>query len=368
MDKVCVFCGKQPVSKTNEHVLPQWLIELTGNPKRLAHFGLDFNKVKPEQRSYSFDSFKFPACNFCNATFSELESLANPIMSKMLSNEAISASEIITLLDWFDKVRIGLWLAYYYLDKNPAGIEPNFYIAQRIRLYDRMVLICRADTASKMLSFVGCDSPIFSLLPSCFCLVVNHLVFLNISYHFLFSRRFGFPYPKASYLQPKGNNTVEMKFVHGRQRIMRPLLKKPFSLQGTELYQPIFPSPDKDASIYKLYNNAYVKEHSLDWERGLGKVYYKKGEGYSVYPDDYVFQWIPKEKYLLYELCFQAQLMTFEWQLELEKISPSLANLNDNERREQRELRQIGTLYNKKLINILIQKSKEANISPAWPI
>jgi hypothetical protein len=34
MDKFCVFCGKKPQSKNREHIIPQWLIALTGDPNR----------------------------------------------------------------------------------------------------------------------------------------------------------------------------------------------------------------------------------------------------------------------------------------------------------------------------------------------
>jgi hypothetical protein len=30
MAEVCVFCGERPQSKTKEHVIPKWLIEMTG--------------------------------------------------------------------------------------------------------------------------------------------------------------------------------------------------------------------------------------------------------------------------------------------------------------------------------------------------
>ena len=74
MDKFCIFCGGEPVAKNKEHVLPQWLIELTGNPKRLAGFGIDLFSSK--QRKYSLNQFQFPACKDCNNEFSSLEGKA----------------------------------------------------------------------------------------------------------------------------------------------------------------------------------------------------------------------------------------------------------------------------------------------------
>ena len=40
--KFCVFCGKPPDGKTREHVVPYWLLEMTGDPTRVVAFGLDF--------------------------------------------------------------------------------------------------------------------------------------------------------------------------------------------------------------------------------------------------------------------------------------------------------------------------------------
>ena len=39
MEKRCIFCGKVPETKTKEHVIPQWLINMTGDPKRNLHLG-----------------------------------------------------------------------------------------------------------------------------------------------------------------------------------------------------------------------------------------------------------------------------------------------------------------------------------------
>jgi hypothetical protein len=36
MDKFCVFCGESPENKNKEHVIPQWLIRMTGYSKRIA--------------------------------------------------------------------------------------------------------------------------------------------------------------------------------------------------------------------------------------------------------------------------------------------------------------------------------------------
>lgn len=69
----CVFCGERPVSKNREHVIPQWLIAMTGDPNREVTIGLDLNSTPLKRRRFAFKSFTFPACEQCNERFSGLE-------------------------------------------------------------------------------------------------------------------------------------------------------------------------------------------------------------------------------------------------------------------------------------------------------
>lgn len=66
-NKFCVFCGEVPKDKNKEHILPQWLLKLTGNPKRVVKFGFDYFN----DRSLEFDwkSLAVPSCSACNSEF-----------------------------------------------------------------------------------------------------------------------------------------------------------------------------------------------------------------------------------------------------------------------------------------------------------
>ncbi len=132
MEKFCIFWGERPESKSKEHVLPQWLIKMTGDPKRIAAFGVDFAKQPFEQRQFSFDALTFPACSQCNSDFGHLETAAEPVVGALVSDQPVSAGNLILLLDWLDKVRVGLWLGYFYLNKNPLGITPSFLLHKEI--------------------------------------------------------------------------------------------------------------------------------------------------------------------------------------------------------------------------------------------
>jgi hypothetical protein len=108
VEKLCVFCGEKPKEKNAEHIIPKWLIELTGNPKRKANFGYQHDiETYPKRRTFSFDAFKFPSCASCNQKYAVHEATTKSIIEKMLVSDPLSASDINILLDWFDKVRVG---------------------------------------------------------------------------------------------------------------------------------------------------------------------------------------------------------------------------------------------------------------------
>src|SRR5882757_3878476 len=69
--RACIFCGEEPTKKTREHVLAQWLLQLTGDPNRQV--GVTFSWQKRESLQFAFDAYVAPACTACNDRYSELE-------------------------------------------------------------------------------------------------------------------------------------------------------------------------------------------------------------------------------------------------------------------------------------------------------
>ena len=328
MEKICIFCGQKPESKTMEHVLPLWLLELTGDPNRVVRLGMKLGKKGFEEQKHSFKEFKFPACDSCNSIFGELENLTKPVILKMLEYENISASEIDTLLDWFDKVRIGLWLAFHkFLQKNWAGIRPNYHIAGRIGAFDRVLLVCRSEYYKPMLSFFGCDTPAFFYAPCCFSLSINNLSFLNLSYNFLFARRFGFPFPEESFYSDY-ENIFEFRMVEGRKKIIRPLLKNYFSVDATEIYQPMFKPIIFMKGFSELYDDDYVKERCIDWRIGIGKIFIRAGREFIEYSVNVSDDWIPDYEYSKQILLKKMAIETIKWQLNILKLKPSYERLD----------------------------------------
>lgn len=360
MKKFFVFCGGKPEEKSAEHIIPKWLIEITGDPKRKAYFGYRYEPNKqPQRRTFSFDSFRFPSCVSCNQKYSVLETNTKSVIEKMLVSGSLSASDLNLLLDWFDKIRIGLWLGYQYLDKNRAGITPKFYIEKRIGANDRMLAIFKADTDGKGLTYFGCDMPSFTYTPCCFSIRINNLFFLNMSYNDLFSRRIGFPYPKESFAMP-GQQELDV-FSSGRNRVMTPLLKKRFTIKGTEIYQPMFRYRISEPKVRGYYDTQYVRENSMVWEEGIGKISVQDNAELREYPGSPSRGYIPSTLYPLNPLWFRIQIQTLEWQLYIDDLAPLIRKLPTQEKRRLSNQRRLVKKTNNELLRVLLGRAEDFN-------
>ncbi|UCE74110.1 MAG: hypothetical protein JSV56_00015 [Methanomassiliicoccales archaeon] len=321
-DKICVFCGKPPTSKNKEHVIPQWLMAHTNVMDNNVRLG--FDKHTGVIREFVYKAFTFPACELCNSRFAELESIVKPILLKLLSESPLTNIDLHYLLDWFDKVRVGLWLGFYYLDKNIGNITPNFHIQTRITAHDRMLHIVKVENIGQELSFRGCDTLSFHFTPSCFSMTINNFCFYNISSPFLFARRIGFPYPSKSYLRKDG--LADYSIEPAREQIVRPLLLKPFAFSGVGIYQPIFKSLlRKEYSAY--CNNDYVKSNSLSFENGIGNIFIHSNGKVIAYPSDPALDWCPSSYYDRISMNPAISIDTLEQQLHLETLMPSTEKL-----------------------------------------
>lgn len=282
MGKRCIFCGKEYFRPSNEHVIPEWLIEMTGDPKRDAVFSFIDNSNNgffDEKRA--FRSFVFPSCVDCNNRYSLLESNARCIVQKILSYDFLCPLEVSILLDWFDKVRIGLWLGYMYLDGNKFKIDPGFYINTRISMSDRMLAVAIDDYEGACVNFVGANTPIFSFIPSAFLLRINKFIFINISHQLLLLRRLGFPFPTDSYMIDNAMLSTHIRC--GFKRIMEPVLRNKF--RWMKVFQPIYKPFLSDEEVCDVYDDEYVRSHSLNFKDGIGGIFFENESGYVKYLD-----------------------------------------------------------------------------------
>lgn len=280
MKQLCIFCGEKPIAKNKEHVIPLWLISMTGDPNRNINLGFDARHFTAtgefKIRSFSFDQFQFPACSDCNCEFSGLESRAKQYMLRLFEKDYFTNVEIDDFLDWFDKIRIGLWLAYITLDETIKDVVPKFHIKKRIGHRDRCLFIYELkDDGSKGVQFLCCNSPGFQFIPSCCTLRVNNVYFYNYSFDFLFSHKIGFPYPTVFANTDTVERHTQIELEHGSQKIVEPLLPFKVLKAATYIYQPIIPKEVLGTDLEKeFYKNQYVLDNTLKGKVEKGSVFY----------------------------------------------------------------------------------------------
>lgn len=270
MAEKCIFCGK-PISdseRTDEHVIPQWLINQTGKPDRTITFLSFVTDSSPE--NISLNNLSFPAHKKCNNERTDFENKAKRVINKVLNSELVNTNDINLLLKWFDKVRIGLWLGYNSKLTEDKRVIPHFYINQRINKADRILIIEKMPDFGDRINFCGAESPVFKYMPSAFLLCINGYIFTNASTIGLCSHNLGFP--SFDCFSEGTNGQLEAKeIVRPKNKLKEPIIKYLKSNKNSVIiYQPIFKGllehcQEKDMS--------YAKEHSLDYKNGIGGIF-----------------------------------------------------------------------------------------------
>lgn len=268
MKKVCVFCGNPPVEKNKEHIIPKWLMKITNMENKSVSVGTDWRTGK--ELIFNFSSFTFPACTECNTSFSKTESLVKPIVEKILIDGYIETEELILLLDWFDKVRISLWLGIQYLSNGVFNLEPKFYINNRVGLKDRFLSITNTNDHSKTLKWTGANTMCFIYSPTCFTLKINHIIFVNCSSDFLVSEQLGFPY--ALFVRPNpSSDLIDFNIIDGKENLENQIFKTVLYAPNTSISQVVYSVAKEGNSRY--YETDYVKNNSYNYDRGQGKLF-----------------------------------------------------------------------------------------------
>lgn len=240
--RFCVFCGNIPLDKNREHVLPQWLIELSGPAKRVVNFGM--NPMTGQLPRFDWSSFAFLSCRQCNERYSTLEAEVKGLIESLLARDPIKASNYVSLLDWLDKVRVGLWLGYSYLHKNPLKISPTFHIDSRIGKKDRMLAIYTIETNRRGLNTYGAETLCFQYQPSCFSLNINNTYILNMSWDFMCSARCGFPFPRNAVIDLDNEGMLECSDLLMTHKVKHPIFRKRLIKPSIHLYEPIIQITD----------------------------------------------------------------------------------------------------------------------------
>jgi hypothetical protein len=266
--RICIFCGDPPEDKSKEHPLPRWLLEMTGDPNRVVCHGYRWADGQPFD--FSFDSLVFPACSLCNDRYSAFESAAKTIVESICRKEAATPGDYVHLLDWLDKVRIGLWLGYRYLQRNPY--PPNFTIDSRLGTKDRMVAIYTVGDHQKGLNTWGPESRLFQVKPSVFSLRVNNTIFLNASWDYMCAGRCGYSFPTKVRLARARPGLLVMSGFRSRRRITHPIMPNLMKSCVT-LFQPIIQT-NEDGSVTSMTQAdvRYHMKHAWPGRNGVGQL------------------------------------------------------------------------------------------------
>ncbi|MFD1293844.1 hypothetical protein ACFQ5N_08360 [Lutibacter holmesii] len=268
MNKICVFCGNKPNKKNKEHVLPQWLLRMTGDPNRVVQFGYDY--IKKKDIIFNWKNFTSPSCTKCNDKYADFEGIVSPIIDKLSKKSEITSTEAIMVLDWLDKVRIGLWINYYYLENNKAQIEPKLCIDNRLGKKDRFMQIhfLESNNKSEGLNAFGVETFAFQVNPSCFALRINNILIINGSNDFLISQNCGFPYPNKMEFTESGILSLsDWKY----DRETKPEITNLKLHKGVlTIYQPIHSQLEYETNYF---NDSYLIQHCINREKRIGTLF-----------------------------------------------------------------------------------------------
>ncbi|WP_431021797.1 hypothetical protein ABMA09_13995 [Erwinia rhapontici] len=325
----CIFCGEQPKKQNKEHIIPRWLLQLTGDENRLAYFGMkkeddelripisnmeDILSRDPSNphRSFRFSSFQFPACKVCNDEFASLEGEVRPIVENIVKGNILRKEDIPKLLDWLDKVRVGLWLGNLQLDKNPHNITPRFAIKQRMGTSDRVLMIKRIEGFPDGINCIGTDTYAFAFSPSVFCLRINEYLLYSLSSVLFISKELGFPYYESAVFDYKSGG-IKINLIEGTEKLSTPLSLIDIPKMSVILYQPLFHK--QLAELHpELYDSDYIKNHCLNYSKGQGDIFIdndgirpmKSGEVIEFFSYDSAYPFFGEEAIITDVLNFQS--------------------------------------------------------------
>ncbi|NTF52701.1 hypothetical protein G6K93_30790 [Agrobacterium rhizogenes] len=270
----CVFCGQPPTNKNREHILPRWLLELTGDPSRVVTMAIDPQTGDPIK--FSWSALVMPACEACNLEYSKLEEAVKPIVLALLDRKPMTSRQAFVLLDWLDKVRICLWLNQIIMQGTTGTIDPHLYVGNRIGTKDRLLYLYTLDKKIKGLNGFGIESLIFQHQPSCFALRVNDIILFNASSDHAFSRNCGFWHPERLERHIDGEFAGHVALIGSSitRKISHPLVDYPLLKAALCIVQPIAQRNMEGEFFGPLgQNESYHLSHMSDSSRGAGIIF-----------------------------------------------------------------------------------------------
>jgi hypothetical protein len=187
-----------------------------------------------------------------------------------LKEDYVNGIEIDLILDWFDKLRIGLWLGSLTLDKIKDDVNPKFFINNRIGKKDRALYVYKLKDEQLLgLNFHGFNTPAFQFAPCIIGFRINNYFFINYSKDFLLSKNLGFPYYENINFDENSRAEIFTPY-KGNNKITTPILKTVFQRPSISFFQSIV---DLKALPKELYSE-YLTKNLLDENSGKCKIFY----------------------------------------------------------------------------------------------
>lgn len=258
----------------------------------------------------------------------------------MIAGAPLSAGELIDLLDWIDKVRVGLWLAMFYLNSNYRSIIPQFHIDDRVGRQDRALLIYRSSNSPQGIAMVGIDSPIFHSMPSVMGLFVNQLCFISLSKPFLLAEHFGWPTIHNARMKDVDTDGFFADVVPGSNKLAPVILDGLPAKPGTALFQPIAYIGGENS-----YDAPHVTQTSQQGKVGVGKLFVGN-EATSLYPTEKSPTWMPSTNTSFNDLSSELTTWIASMQEKLFLDLPDFSHFPDADRiAREKEIRGIVKLH-----------------------
>ena len=249
------------------------------------------------------------------------------------------------------------------MDKNPFALTLSFHIQDRIGQYDRVLIIDKSDATTSKLIFNGMDTLLSHLMPSAFVLVINNYYFTNISYMRLISRRICFPFLQKTYWN--SNDTFEGLSSEGRERIMKPLIRRNWVEKGTKIYQPMFPTKGLFSGDSSDYNTDYVRKHSLYHSKGVGNIFIENKVGITEIKKDNLIDISPKYVHNDHVLLTNSSINILKWQNWIvENLFPDLNKLSAEKCKNIKEFYKTGIRFNNTVIGNYMTSLNFDKVSP----
>lgn len=350
--KKCVFCGKEITNKTKVHILPKWLIKFTGDENRCINLGYKYwDNI--DQMIIPFSSLTMPACKKCNYNDSTLENQSKNIIEGIVKYNILNYSDINILLDFFDKLRIGMWLYFNSLSKNFSDIVPHFSINNRMHKFDRVLAIYRTNENVGM-NFIGTNTIAYQHCPSVALFRINNYRFLSYSSQFLLSHRCGLPYPNSNNIVINNKDVLGIELLPGENKIKIPFLRRRMTRNGVEIYQPIIPNFLSNEIKNKYYDNSYIKKN-IDSDTKQIKPFICVDNNYINATEKIEFKNIIKKYSIEYN---DMIINVFKYQIdEINRTSSLDETIKGIEKRIIKEKTKIAIDFNKKIIDKILSQN-----------